>query len=230
MPPAARQALGLTAGPLASAIHEADGMPGKTSHSDTGLTYPDEPTTAAENVAWLWRADLGDALPRAELEPGAWSDASLRWLVDPGRRPDSGPTARVRIGMTDVERFRTTVGLFAQLDDRFGGGHARQSLVQGLARRAPRGLAPAGVVSAAESEAGRALPVPGGRPCGRPLRRAPRAAGQARTAGRLRLLRRITATTGVSDAASVLTAGQARMTMKTVCNKTRRRKNGAARG
>jgi hypothetical protein len=55
-----------------------------------------------------------------------------------GRRPDSGPTARVRIGMTDVDRFRTTVGLFAQLDGRFGGGHARQSLVQYLSADANR--------------------------------------------------------------------------------------------
>jgi tetratricopeptide (TPR) repeat protein len=35
--------------------------------------------------------------------------------------------------MPDVQRFRTTVGMFDQLDDRFGGGNARQSLIQYLA-------------------------------------------------------------------------------------------------
>jgi hypothetical protein len=40
--------------------------------------------------------------------------------------------------MTDVNRFRATVGLSAQLDDRFGGGHARQSLVQYLSADADR--------------------------------------------------------------------------------------------
>src|SRR5215472_11804965 len=34
--------------------------------------------------------------------------------------------------MSDVERFRATVELFAQLDDRFGGGHARQPLIHYL--------------------------------------------------------------------------------------------------
>jgi hypothetical protein len=34
--------------------------------------------------------------------------------------------------MSDVERFRATVEMFVQLDDRYGGGHARQSLIQYL--------------------------------------------------------------------------------------------------
>ena len=34
--------------------------------------------------------------------------------------------------MGDVERFRVTVEAFRQLDDRFGGGHARQALIQYL--------------------------------------------------------------------------------------------------
>ena len=32
----------------------------------------------------------------------------------------------------DVSRFRATVELFSQLDDRFGGGHARQAFMQYL--------------------------------------------------------------------------------------------------
>jgi hypothetical protein len=42
--------------------------------------------------------------------------------------------------MADVDRIRTTVELFKQLDDRFGGGHARQSLVQYLSTDAERML------------------------------------------------------------------------------------------
>jgi hypothetical protein len=44
----------------------------------------------------------------------------------------------VRIGMGDVARFRVTVEAFRQLDDRFGGGHARQALVQYLSADADR--------------------------------------------------------------------------------------------
>ena len=36
------------------------------------------------------------------------------------------------MGLGDVERFRVTVEAFGQLDDRFGGGHARPALIQYL--------------------------------------------------------------------------------------------------
>jgi hypothetical protein len=101
---------------------------------DLGLAYPDKPADAAENVSLLWRADLDQAtvLQRGRIDPGAWNDASLRWLVDP-TRPSASVTPRgTGIGMTDVERFRATVDMFVQLDDRYGGGHARQALIQYL--------------------------------------------------------------------------------------------------
>jgi tetratricopeptide (TPR) repeat protein len=44
----------------------------------------------------------------------------------------------VRIGMGDVARFRATVDLFADLDDRYGGGHAREALIQYLSTDASR--------------------------------------------------------------------------------------------
>jgi hypothetical protein len=46
----------------------------------------------------------------------------------------------VNIGLSDVERFRATVDVFAKLDDRFGGGHARQALIQYLRIDADRML------------------------------------------------------------------------------------------
>ena len=42
--------------------------------------------------------------------------------------------------MADVERFRATVDVFAKLDDKYGGGHARQALVQYLRTDADRML------------------------------------------------------------------------------------------
>jgi transcriptional regulator with XRE-family HTH domain len=129
MPPAARQALGLTP---ASATASVRTLPA-TATLDDSLAYPDTPAEASENVARLWRADLGGApLLQARLDPLAWNDASLRWLIDRGGPADSEAARGVRIGMADVERFRTTVELFTHLDDRFGGGHARQALVQYL--------------------------------------------------------------------------------------------------
>jgi hypothetical protein len=99
------------------------------------LPYPDTPAHAAGNVSQLWFADLDDAsaLQRGRTDPRAWNDASLKWLVGPGGQiPDDEQARGVRVGMSDVERFRATVDMFARLDDRYGGGHARQALIQYL--------------------------------------------------------------------------------------------------
>ena len=131
MPPAARQALGLSPGQLAKA--GTDSLRAADPPSDVGLAYPDAPMEATENVARLWRADLDSTrLIEARLDPAAWKDASLRWLVDPGQQPGSEKASGMHIGKADVSRFRATVEMFGQLDDRFGGGHGRQALVQYL--------------------------------------------------------------------------------------------------
>ncbi|GLZ05291.1 hypothetical protein Acsp03_27570 [Actinomadura sp. NBRC 104412] len=99
-----------------------------------GLEYPESLNDGAENVARLWRADLDDSslVLRPQVDPSAWESVSLRWLVNPSVSGNLS-THGANIGESDVMRFRTTVGLFSQLDNRFGGGHARQSLVQYLA-------------------------------------------------------------------------------------------------
>jgi transcriptional regulator with XRE-family HTH domain len=134
LPSAARRALGLdTAG--------ASAAPARRALPDLEAAYPDTPTDAARNLSRLWFADLGDAtaLQRGRADPHAWNDASLRWLVDPGCTPEE-PARGVRIGMSDVERFRATVDMFDKLDDRYGGGHARQALIQYLSGDAERML------------------------------------------------------------------------------------------
>jgi hypothetical protein len=139
MPAAAREALGLASDPSPAA--SAGGQLADKQAQDVGLVYPDTPAEATGNLAVLWRSDLRDVdAVRGPLDQGAWNDASLRWLVSPspGRQPDGEPATGVRIGMADIERFRATVDMFAQLDDLFGGGHARTSLVQYLSTDAER--------------------------------------------------------------------------------------------
>jgi len=134
LPSAARRALGLDAGPQAAVATGAS--------VNVDVSYPDTPEKAARNVSRLWIADLDDAalIQRGRADPRAWNDASLRWLVDPGRVPTDQPARGVRIGTSDVERFRVTVDVFAKLDDRYGGGHARQALIQYLRTDADRML------------------------------------------------------------------------------------------
>jgi transcriptional regulator with XRE-family HTH domain len=134
LPPAARRALGLDAGTQAATVTD--------SRADADVSYPDTPEQAARNVSRLWIADLNDAalIQRGRADPRAWNDASLRWLVDPGQVPGGQPARGAHIGVSDVERFRATVDVFAKLDDRYGGGHARQALIQYLSTDADRML------------------------------------------------------------------------------------------
>jgi hypothetical protein len=101
---------------------------------DAGLEYPGTPTQAAGNVSTLWAADVSDhgALERGVIAPAAWNEASLRWLVAPADRAFSAAELHVgvQIEMGDVERFQATVEMFREFDDRFGGGHARDALIQ----------------------------------------------------------------------------------------------------
>ncbi|WP_267244903.1 hypothetical protein [Streptomyces sp. PR69] len=108
---------------------------GDTSLLEAG--YPTSPDAAIESVGRLWRADLNGYEPLVQAEPAepAWNEASLRWLVAP---EPSFPAAQardaVRVGLADVATVKTTADLFAQLDDRFGGDHARHAVIQFLSR------------------------------------------------------------------------------------------------
>jgi hypothetical protein len=134
LPPAARRALGLdgTGEAQAAAVPLPRIEP----------SYPGTPADAMANLSHLWLADLADpaAVQRGRPDPRVWNDASLRWLVDPGHTLTEPPVHGVRIGLSDVERFRSTVDMFGELDDRFGGGNARQALIQYLSTEADRML------------------------------------------------------------------------------------------
>ena len=137
MPPATREALGLA--PDSSSAASFGGQLSDELVSDVGLRYPDTPREAAGNLTWLWQSDLSDVAElRGRIDPGAWNDASLGWLVSPGGQNDIATASGVRIGMADIDRFRATVDMFVQLDNRFGGGHARTSLIQYLSSDAER--------------------------------------------------------------------------------------------
>ena len=96
--------------------------------------YPQDTGDAVDHVTSLWRADLTDpaTAPRVDLVPQACRLASLAWLVAPGREPLPAPRKPVRVHDHDVHAVKETVDLFARMDNTFGGGHARRSLIQYL--------------------------------------------------------------------------------------------------
>lgn len=99
-----------------------------------GLDYGDNPDAAVAVLTRLWRADLDDVsrLVDAPTSAAAWVDAALSWLVraEPGELADRA--AGGRVGASDIEAVRVTTLTFAQLDNRFGGGHARRALIHYL--------------------------------------------------------------------------------------------------
>ncbi|MEV8068659.1 hypothetical protein AB0P32_21415 [Streptomyces sp. NPDC085995] len=105
-------------------------------HKDVLLAsaYPASPDGAVETVTRLWHADLSQYEPLLTAEPSepAWSEASLRWLVAPEPSIPRPRTAGIRVGFGDVAAVKTTADMFAQLDDQFGGNHARRSIIQYL--------------------------------------------------------------------------------------------------
>jgi tetratricopeptide (TPR) repeat protein len=110
----------------------------------SGATRTKEPTTepyprtsAAGIVAvtGLWRADLegAEALRDSSPDAVAWDDASLQWLLSAAvPEPVPAGAGTRRVGASDVDAVRTTVNLFANMDNLYGGAHARLALVQFL--------------------------------------------------------------------------------------------------
>jgi tetratricopeptide (TPR) repeat protein len=115
---------------LAREVGFADGTSIPT---DGGLKYPEDAEKAIEQLSLLVGADLVD--PSLETATathvGAWSEASLSWLVG-GTRSESWHRDISRVTAADVVRVRTTRDLFDRLDNRFGGGHARRALLEYL--------------------------------------------------------------------------------------------------
>lgn len=110
----------------------ARGLDRNASAADLG--WGDRPVTVAADdpwdgdaVAWLARLARCDMDRRGALATGLYSVAALTIpTVTPGvpRRPGRDR----RAGAGDVERIRATTRQFSDLDDRFGGGHARTAV------------------------------------------------------------------------------------------------------
>ena len=135
--------------------------PSRPFDPNVGLVYPDSPEDAIKVLGDLWDADLDDDSPLTSVatNASAWSNASLAWLVRPGRDELGLRASGLAVGANDILALRATTESFASLDDQFGGRHARHALVQFLRTD----LAPL-LAGAYSDSIGRAI-------CSRPRRR-----------------------------------------------------------
>jgi tetratricopeptide (TPR) repeat protein len=120
---------------LGRTVRLADvGMSDVKADDAQGIEYGDEPGDALTALAALWRADLkqdGTVLA-APIATASWSQATLSWLVRSRDDRIGECKTAIRVGPTDVDAVRATTSAFAELDNRFGGGHARSALIQYL--------------------------------------------------------------------------------------------------
>ena len=107
-----------------------------------GAEYPESVDQATTILGRLWQADQDDLrVVGSSTVASAWSEASLNWLVRTGPDTVAERPAGRRIGPGDIERLQATVDAFSEMDNRFGGGHARRALVQYLHSEVPSLLA-----------------------------------------------------------------------------------------
>lgn len=88
----------------------------------------------SDEVSALVAGDLSanPLVVESEVSSDAWNDSMVTWLVSPVLAPQPAAGARA-VTAASVEAVRETTAMFARLDYRFGGGHARSTVVQYIA-------------------------------------------------------------------------------------------------
>ncbi|WP_083873616.1 helix-turn-helix transcriptional regulator [Frankia sp. QA3] len=124
-----RERLGLAsadpAGPLPACGEQLRLLP------DVPAARPRTVGTGVDVLVRLWRADQDqpEQAGAASVDPTLWTETALDWLLHSTDRTTREPSTGRRVGLADVEALQTTTAMFADLDNRYGGGHARGAFV-----------------------------------------------------------------------------------------------------
>src|SRR5262249_14024044 len=82
----------------------------------------------------LWRNDLErrQFIIGSIFSAGAYANSAIRWLTTPPGRISLPPRPNRRVGQTDVAAIQEVTRTFLRLDNLFGGGRARPTVVRYL--------------------------------------------------------------------------------------------------
>jgi hypothetical protein len=110
------------------------GFPVTNELPDIGLRFATSWRDTIEVVTALWRSDLErrQFIVDSVFAAGAYATSAVRWLTAPPARI-SVPTRSTRqVGRADVDAIREVTQTFHRLDNLFGGGRARSTVVRYL--------------------------------------------------------------------------------------------------
>jgi hypothetical protein len=120
---------------LGRRVTRADlGLRPETPAADLGLAYEADPGAALDAARDLYAADIHRraALARGGYAAVAYVVPAIRWMTAPASALTERSGAR-RVGAGSVDAIREVTATFRRLDNQFGGGYARTTVVQYLA-------------------------------------------------------------------------------------------------
>ncbi|WP_433293741.1 helix-turn-helix domain-containing protein [Actinoplanes sp. CA-030573] len=125
-------------GQLSALVHETSADVGHRpddtgAEASTGLSYASNWQRGVDAAVRLWRSDIRrqDGLRNAGFSAPAFLPPAMRWLVSSFDERPAGRGERL-VGRPDVETVRQMTATYRALDNRFGGGHVRESLIRFL--------------------------------------------------------------------------------------------------
>ncbi len=110
------------------------GLPGSGELPEIGLRFATSWRDTIEVITALWRSDLErrQFIVDSVFAAGAYATSAIRWLTTPPARI-SLPSRPVRqVGRVDVNAIQEVTQTFHRLDNLFGGGRARATIVRYL--------------------------------------------------------------------------------------------------
>ncbi|WP_431729797.1 helix-turn-helix domain-containing protein [Verrucosispora sp. TAA-831] len=107
--------------------------------TDLGRRTPSEPPairTWQEDIrsaAELWRGDVNrrDVLRQVAFSSAGYTLPALRWFTAPDPAPVTQP-GRSTVGQPEIDTIRAMTVTYRQLDNQYGGGHARDTVARYL--------------------------------------------------------------------------------------------------
>ncbi|WP_027659822.1 helix-turn-helix domain-containing protein [Salinispora fenicalii] len=103
--------------------------PGRLGEPPANRTWQDDVRSAAE----LWRGDVNrrDVLRQVTFHTAGYTLPALRWFTAPDPAPVTQP-GRNAVGQPEIDTIRAMTATYRQLDNQYGGGHARDTVARYL--------------------------------------------------------------------------------------------------